>query len=131
MPEGVYKIVVSSPENNRKYSLAIGEIEKFGWAETVESYASIPKIKRDFFNTSPISFIFSPLGYGLIIVMFLLSFIFGLVYRWLLKKIFPRTDRAVNRNIKLNGRRLRAACGVILFGIAITTSRSPWLLFAS
>lgn len=126
-----YQITVSNETNTWKYSLAIGEIESFDREETINAYNTIPKLKREFFWKSPISFIFSPLWYGLIIVMFILSFLFWFFYRWILKKTFSGTIRWSSKNIKTTGRLLRWLAWIALFVVAITTSRSPWLLFFS
>lgn len=128
---GTYQITVYNESNTGKYSLAIGEIEAFDREETVNAYKTIPKLKREFFEKSPADFIFSPLGYGLVIVMFLLSFLFGFVYRRLMRRFFPATSRGVTKNIRSWGRRMRVWCWIILFVIAILTSWSPILLFAS
>ena len=128
---GDYKILVSSTNNNSKYSLAIGEIESFDLKETVNAITLIPKIKSDFFEESPAGFIFSPFGLGLIFVMFVLSFAFGFLYRLILKHLTKNAVRKVHKNIGKKDRLLRAAIGIILFVWAITTSWSPLLLFFS
>jgi len=128
---GKYTITVSSTENDSKYSLAIGEIEAFDFKETVNALTLIPQLKKDFFNESPISFILSPFGWGLIVIMFVLAFIFGFVYRAILKKIARNTNRGASKNINKKGRAIRVAIGVALLLLAITTSWSPWLLFFS
>ncbi len=63
MGPGNYEIRVSSQNNTSKYSLAVGEIEKFDFKETMNALSLVPKIKRDFFNESPVSFIASPFGW--------------------------------------------------------------------
>ena len=50
VPAGVYLIKVSSPDNQGKYSLAIGQKEEFPPAEIVRSLGEIPKIKSQIFN---------------------------------------------------------------------------------
>lgn len=62
MEAGQYDIIVSSTSNDSKYSLAIGEAELFDLTEIMNALYLVPKIKRDFFNESPITFIFSPFG---------------------------------------------------------------------
>jgi hypothetical protein len=73
---GKYDVIVSSTNNDTKYSLAIGEAENFDAKEIINALTLVPQIKRDFFNESPINFIFSFFGWGLIAVMILLGFIF-------------------------------------------------------
>jgi len=128
---GNYEIRVWSSNNDSKYSLAIGEIEVFDFKESMNAFALIPQIKKDFFNINPAYFIFSPLGQGLIVIMFVLAFIFGFIYRTLLKKLARNTPRGVSRNIGKYDRLIRVVIGVALFIIAITTTWSPWLLFFS
>ena len=46
---GDYEIRVTSPRNDRKYVLVVGEIEAFDFKETVNALDLVPLIKRDFF----------------------------------------------------------------------------------
>jgi len=126
---GTYEIRVTSTNNDSKYSLAIGETEAFDFKEGMNALTLIPQIKRDFFNESPAGFIFSPFGWGLILAMFILSFVFGFMYRLLLRRFAKNTVRKSNKNIGLKDRLLRFGIGVILFVWAITTTWNPILLF--
>lgn len=128
---GNYDVRVSSPKNDTTYSLAIGEIEMFDAKEGMHALTVIPQIKRDFFRESPVSFILSPFGFGQVLWLFVAAFIFGFAYRFLLKKFASKKAYGRPRNIGSADRWLRAGLGVILFVIAITTSWSPILLFAS
>jgi len=128
---GNYKVVVTNLNLDSKYSLAIGETEAFDLKESTNAIKLIPIIKRNFFNKSPADFILSPIGIGYIVIMFILSFIFGLVYRFVLKKFAKSTVRKVHKNIGKNDRFVRIGIGIILFIAAITTSWSPVLLFFS
>lgn len=128
---GEYTIEVSSPNNDRKYSLAIGEIEAFNFKESMNALTLIPKLKKNFFEESPISFIKSPFGWGLIVVMYLLATIVGLLYRFILKRLAKGTVRGVSKNIGKNDRLLRLAIGVGLLLWAITTTWSPIIIFFS
>lgn len=128
---GQYEIRVSSINNDSKYSLAIGEIEAFDGKESMNALKIIPKLKTDFFNGSPVNFILSPFGWGLILAMFILSFIFGFTYRTLLKKFAGKTPHGKSKNIGKSDRLLRAGLGLILFVLAITTTWNPLLLFFS
>jgi hypothetical protein len=128
---GNYEIRVTSPNNDNKYSLAIGEIEAFDFKQSMNALTLIPELKRDFFNESPVSFTLSPFGWGLIVIMFLLASIFGFAYRALLKKFARNTNRGVNKNIGKYDRIIRIGIGVALLLVAITTTWSPWLLFFS
>ena len=128
---GNYEIRVSSSNNDSKYSLAIGEIEAFDFKEGMNALKLIPELKKDFFNTSPFGFILSPFGWGLIVIMYLLAFIFGFTYRTLLKKFARKTFRSASKNIGKNDRTIRIVIGIALLLIAVTTTWSPWLLFFS
>jgi len=128
---GIYEIHVSSSNNDSKYSLAIGEIEAFDFKEGINALTLIPQLKKDFFNKSPVAFILSPFGWGLILIMYALAFIFGFIYHAILKKFTPKTTHGANKNIGNSDRLLRMSIGIALFLIAITTTWSPWLLFFS
>lgn len=128
---GRYEIRVWSSNNDSKYSLAIGEIEAFDRLEGMNALSVIPELKRDFFEESTISFIKSPFGWGLIVVMYLLAGIVGLVYRAILKKFTKNSVRGATRNIGKADRLIRLAIGVGLLLWAITTTWSPILIFFS
>lgn len=128
---GTYEVRVSSPNNDSKYSLAIGEIEAFDMKEGLSALSIIPELKKNFFNESPIGFIVSPLGWGLIVILYILAGIFGFIYRFILKSLARNTVRGVSKNISKNDRLLRLAIGVALLLWAILTTWSPILIFFS
>lgn len=128
---GQYEIIVSSPSNNSKYSLAIGEIEAFSGKEGLNALTLIPKLKSDFFNESPIGFIFSPFGWGLILVMYLLAFFFGFTYRAILKKFAKTKNRKVHKNIGSPDRLVRFIIAALLLILATSTTWNPLLIFFS
>jgi len=128
-PAGRYEIKVSSPNNDSKYSLAVGEIEAFNFTESLNAVMIIPELKKNFFNKSPIDFILSPLGAGLILIMFVLAFLFGFLYRFILRQFARHPAQRVSHNIGRYDRLVRIAIGVALLLWAITTTWSLWLLF--
>jgi len=128
---GEYTIIVSSPNNDSKYALAIGETEAFNGNEIINALRVIPELKRNFFNESPLSFVKSPFGWGYILIMYILAFVFGLLYRYILKTFAKGTVRGVNNNIGNYDRTIRLTIWLGLLIWAITTSWSPWLLFFS
>ena len=128
---GVYAIKVSNPDNTGKYSLAVGEIEAFDGKEGMNALSIIPDLKRNFFEESPISFILSPLGWGLIVILYVLAGIVGFVYRAILKKVAKNSVRGVAKNIGKSDRLVRLAIGIALLLWAITTTWSPILIFFS
>ena len=126
---GRYDIYVWSEKNDSKYSLAIGEKEAFSLGEIINAVNLIPKIKKDFFNESPISFILSPFGIGYILVMFILAFIFGFIYRLILRRSKKNSVKKVGKNLGKRDRIIRAILGAILLILAITTIWNPVVLF--
>ncbi len=127
---GTYEIRVWSSNNDSKYSLAIGEIEAFDQKEGMNALTIIPQLKKDFWGESPISFISSPFGWGLIVIMYILAFIFGFVLRFVMKK-FGKNQTAPAGALAKEGRLLRAVIGVALLLWAILTTWSPILIFFS
>jgi hypothetical protein len=80
---GKYKIIVKSREKNIRYVLATGEIEAFDGIESLNAISLIPKLKKNFFEEPPISFIFSPLGWGYILLLQILAILVG----WIISKV--------------------------------------------
>jgi len=128
---GRYEVRVWSSNNYSKYSLAIGEGEFFDTAEIWNALRLVPKIKSDFFEESPISFIKSPFGYGLIILMYILAGIVLIVYRAIMRRVAKNTPRGSAKNIGTGDRLLRVGIGIALLVWAITTSWNPLLIFFS
>ncbi len=128
---GDYEVRVWSSNNDSKYSLAIGEKEMFDFKEGMNALHLVPELKRDFFNESPINFILAPFGYGLIVIMYVLAFIIGFLYRWIARKLVKNSSQAASKNIGRSDRIVRACIGVGLLLLAITTTWSPILLFLS
>ena len=127
---GEYEIRVSSSHNDSKYSLAIGEIEAFNINESVNALKVIPELKQSFFNESPMNFILSPFGWGYILIMYILAFVVGFIYRLIAKRIVRKTG-GTRKNIGISDRLIRVMIGLILLLWAITTSWNPILLFIS
>ena len=128
---GTYEIRVSSTNNDSKYSLAIGEIEAFDLKEGVNALTLIPELKNNFFNKSPIDFILSPLGWGYIVIMYILAGFAGLAYRAIIRRMTKNSARGVGKNIGKSDRLIRVAIGVGLLLWAIATTWSPILIFFS
>lgn len=128
---GTYSIVVTSGKPNTKYSLAVGEREEFGAVSSYEAVKVMPELKRSFFNESPATFALSPFGAGYILILFVLAFIAGFVYRFILKRIAKTKNRKRTKNIGKFDKLVRVLIGVALFILAVTTSWSPFLFFFS
>ena len=128
---GKYKIHVQSTERSIRYVLATGEIEAFDGPESLNAILLIPKLKKDFFEESPISFILSPLGWGYVLLLQLLVILTGFVISKILNisriKFQTKYFQSSAKNIII--------CGVffwvtILF-FAIQTSWHPLLIMMS
>ena len=128
---GNYEIRVWSSNNDSKYSLAIGGQEKFNFEESLNALTLIPEIKKNFFEKSPMDFIFSPLGWGFIIGMYVLAFLVGFMYRQILRKVSIKPLGEVRKNIGKIDRSARFAIGLGLLLWAVTTTWSPILIFFS
>ncbi|MFH1575362.1 MAG: hypothetical protein ABIB55_00240 [Candidatus Nealsonbacteria bacterium] len=80
---GVYTLKVFSPDNRGKYVLVVGEKEEFPLKEIFNTIKTLPKLKGDFFEKSPLTAFFNIIGlftFGPII--FILVIIFSiLLYR--------------------------------------------------
>ncbi|MSO20123.1 MAG: DUF2892 domain-containing protein [Acidobacteria bacterium] len=128
---GTYEIRVESVTNDSKYALAIGEIEAFNGKEGMNALRLIPRLKRDFFATSPVGFLLSPFGYGYVLVMYAMAFAAGFLLRMVYRKLAGAETRAKVRNIAGRDRAVRLAVAAALLAWAITTTWSPILLFLS
>jgi hypothetical protein len=128
---GRYEVRVWSSNNDSKYSLAIGEGEFFDSKEIWNALHLVPQIKSDFFEESPISFIKSPFGYGLIILMYVLALIVLIIYRAIMRRVAKNTPRGSAKNIGRGDRLVRVGIGVALLLWAITTSWNPLIIFFS
>jgi len=132
---GTYEITVSSPANDSKYSLAIGEIEAFDQKEGMNALTIIPQLKKDFFAESPIGFIASPFGWGMIAILYILAFIFGFILKFIIK--YVQTKRAMagvitkSKNIGTRDRLVRLAIGLAMLLFAMLTTWNPILIFIS
>jgi hypothetical protein len=126
---GTYTVTVSSSKNNSEYSLAIGETEAFDLNETISAIHAIPLIKQDFFKESPATFIFSVFGAAYLVILFILAFVFGFLYRLALRLLIKNPTYAAKTNIGTQDRLIRVAIGVALLLWGITTNWNPLILF--
>ena len=82
---GSYEIQVSSPDNQGKYVLAVGDVEAFPLPELIKTYAVLPRLKSEFFEKSPFSAYINIMGiflgiFILIVLVFLLAAYFGIKF---------------------------------------------------
>ena len=68
VPAGTYTVVVSSPDNQGKYALAVGKIEKFPPKEMARTFVTLPKLKK-YFGKSPWTAYFNLSGVFLLVVV--------------------------------------------------------------
>ena len=125
---GVYSIRISSPDNTSKYSLAIGEIEFFDLEDRANALAVLPGIQQEFFGTSAVELVSTRYGLMNLLVIYVAALLFALIYRVFGHRLLVRMIGGTSRMI---GKRFRVAAAVALFAVAITTTWSPILLFAS
>lgn len=128
---GKYKILVQSREKNIRYVLAIGEIEAFDGIESLKAILLIPELKRNFFEESPIGFIFSPLGWGYILLLQLLALLVG----WVISRVFKISRIKIQKEYFQNFARNTIILGLIfwvgLLSWAVRTSWHPILILMS
>jgi hypothetical protein len=125
---GVYSIRISSPDSASKYSLAIGEIEYFSLEDRANALAVLPGIQQEFFGASAVELVGTRYGLLNLLVIYAAALLFALLYRVLVHRLLVRMIGGTSRSI---ARPLRMATAVALFALAITTTWSPLLLFAS
>ena len=128
---GKYKILVQSKEKNLRYVLAIGETEVWNGIDSINAILLIPELKRNFFEESPISFIFSPLGYGYILLLQLLALMVG----WVILRILKISGIQTQTNYILKFAKINICLGVVfwvsLLFLAVTTTWHPLLILMS
>jgi hypothetical protein len=111
--------------------LAIGEVEAFDEIESLKAILLIPQLKKRFFEESPVNFIFSPLGWGYILLLQLLALLVGLFISRILNIIGIKTPK----NYFYNFSKINMVLGVVfwlgLLGIAVKTSWHPILIIMS
>lgn len=83
VPAWRYTIRVSNPDNQGKYSLAIGKIESFPLNETIHTYKVLPALKVVFFEKPRYTMFRSVVGWGLLVLIVL---VIGIV-RWSIRII--------------------------------------------
>ena len=128
---GKYKIIVQSREKNIRYVLATGEIEAFDGKESLNAILLIPKLKKNFFEEPPISFIFSPLGWGYILLLQLLSLSVGWVTSRVLKISGIKIQREYFQKLSRNTMIWGIVFWMALLFWAVRTSWHPTLILTS
>ena len=128
---GKYEILVQSKEKKLRYVLAIGETEVWNGMDSINAILLIPELKRNFFEESPISFIFSPLGYGYILLLQLLALMVG----WVILRILKISGIQTQNNYIQKFAKTNIFLGVVFWGSllfwAVTTTWNPLLILMS
>lgn len=125
---GDYRIIVFNQGNEGKFTLVIGDIETFPIREMIQALFLMPRLKAQFFDYSWAQLALSPYVWGDILIIFAAAFLFGLIYRYILRKLAPKRG---GKNIGKPDRLIRFCIGIGLFLWAVMTSWSPLLLFFS
>ena len=114
-PAGVYSITISSPENQSKYSLAVGEIEFFDLEDRANALVVLPEIQREFFGSSPVEMVGTRFGIFNLVVILGAALMSSLLYRLLVRNALARL--AGERRWSINWK-FRVIAGLALFGWA-------------
>ena len=120
---GKYKIIVQSREKRIRYVLATGEIEAFDGTESLNAILLIPKLKKNFFEEPPISFIFSPLGWGYILLLQILAILVG----WIISKVLKISGIKVQKEYFQKFARSIVVWGLVFWiGLLVWAVRTSW-----
>ena len=98
-PAGNYEIKVFSTNNDSRYSLAVGETESFPPGVIIKTLIVVPQLKRDFFASSPFTFLKSMFGIAYVVIMIVLAFIFGFIYRLIARRAARNNLRRRSHNM--------------------------------
>lgn len=90
---GTYIIEVSSIDNEGKYVLVVGEKEEFSLNEILHTIRTLPSLKRDFFEKSPLTAFFNLFGLFLVISLLLIVIIILVLRRFIRKRRTPTQPR--------------------------------------
>jgi len=83
--EGIYDIVVFSPDNKGKYVLVVGQKEEFPFNEMIKTMRSLPRLKI-FFEKSPLTAFVNMVGFFLFITYIMTAGTI-LILIWLIRKL--------------------------------------------
>lgn len=125
---GEYSVRISSPDNDSKYSLAIGEIEFFDLEDRANALAVLPRIQQRFFGSSALELVGTRYGLMNLAVIYIAALLAVLLYRVALRRLLLRLIGGTRRGVS-RGYRFLAA--FVLFVFAVTTTWNPLSLFVS
>lgn len=87
LPAGNYTIEIASAENAGSYVMQIGGNQTYAAGSMLNDYWQIPLLQYQFFKTSPVQFLFTPLAIGgiaalgvLIVILLFLSYLLSIFH---------------------------------------------------
>ena len=95
-PAGLYEIMVFSPDNTGKYSLAVGEIESFPLKEIINTVFTLPKIKSAIFDKSPFTAFFNRIGFYIFFPMLIFAAVIILIFIVIIKILRKNINLFIN-----------------------------------
>lgn len=87
VPAGLYRIEIFNQPLSGKYVLSVGKQEVFTLSETLHTIRTLPALKRDFFEKSPLTAYFNLMGLFMFIVAVLVAVPLYFGARFLYRKI--------------------------------------------
>lgn len=89
--KGTYNIKVYKPENYGKYVLVVGEKEEFPFNEMINAIITMPKLKQDFFEKSPLTAYFNLIGVFMLISIIIILATAFVAYKIVKKILIKKT----------------------------------------
>jgi len=128
LPAGHYNIQVTGPVNttssgdlNRgKYVLVVGKDEAFPPAEIWNAWRVVPRLKRQFFDVSPLTLLGSEFGPYLFVVCLVLDLLFWWILLRIIKSVSPNgPGQGMRPNIGWPDRIIRLLLGAGLIVLSV------------
>jgi len=127
VPPGLYEIKVSSLEASTKYSLAVGEIEKFTLTDLFDAVQVIPTLKHDFFDEPVIDFALSPIGALYLAILMMAALLTGWIIHTGSSYLKPSTLKQIS--FRQRAFHLMVATGSLLW--IVSTTWNPLLILVA
>ena len=93
---GTYDLQVFSPDNQGRYALVIGEKEEFPVKEIINTIFTLPLLKKNFFDRSPLTAFFNYSGLFLVVVVLTIVIVIYFFYR-IIKLLYRRHNNKVDK----------------------------------
>ncbi|NQU83764.1 MAG: hypothetical protein HQ536_03560 [Parcubacteria group bacterium] len=91
---GTYKIKVFSTDNKGKYVLVVGDKEEFPVSEIINTLKTLPKLKADFFEKSPLLAFFNVVGLYLAVFLLVVLGIIVIIF-WVIKRLRKNNENHI------------------------------------